>query len=170
MDKIGLFFGSDTGVTEEVADKIIDAWDVCPIDKYSVAEAKVEDFAAYDVIFLGLSTWYYGELQSDWEDFVEDFKNVDFSGKKVALFGLGDQLGYDFYFIDGVGILAEIVLENGGEIIGNWPAKGYDFSESKALKNTDYFYGLALDEDNQHKLTDTRIEQWLNLLKEELKV
>lgn len=165
--KIGLFYGSDTGVTEDIADKIISKWKICPIEKHCVDMCKIEDFEPYNFIFLGLSTWYYGELQSDWENFVDDFVNIDFTGKTVALFGPGDQYGYDDYFVDGIGIIAEIVLENGGTIIGHFPTKGFDFIKSKALVNDDFFYGLAIDEDNQHNLTDQRIDQWIRILEED---
>ena len=41
----------------------------------------------------------------------------------MALYGLGDQIGYGEYFVDGNGILANVILEKGGEIIGHWPTK-----------------------------------------------
>jgi len=160
MKNVGVFFGSDTGVTEEVTNILIENWEG-RIDKHEITDTKIEDFAAYDIIFLGVSTWYDGDLQSDWEAFFEDFKQVDFSNKTVAIFGLGDQIGYGDYFIDGVGELAKVVIENGGHLIGEWPTNGYDFSESKADKGNGYFYGLAIDHDNQENLTDERIEQWL---------
>lgn len=168
MDKIGLFFGSDTGITEDITDRIIKKWKKCPIEKHEICDVAPEDFNQYDTIFLGLSTWYYGELQSDWEDFFEGFKMIDFTGKTVALYGCGDQYGYDMYFIDGVGILAEVVLQNGGTIVGNFPTKGFDHDESKAQVSDSYFFGLAIDEDNEPEKTDERIDLWINILEEEL--
>ena len=90
--------------------------------------------------------------------------------KTVAVFGLGDQIGYSEYFVDGIGILAKVVLENGGKIIGHWPTEGYDYDESKGLLNEDYFYGLALDEDNQPELTEERLSIWLSMLQQKLKI
>ncbi len=86
----------------------------------------------------------------------------------MAIFGLGDQYSYDEYFVDGVGMLAEGILENGGEIIGNWPAESYTFSESKALLDNGTFYGLAIDEDNQPGLTNERLDHWIAQLQREL--
>lgn len=169
MKNIGLFFGSDTGVTEDITDRIMSKWTLCAIDKHDIRDSAPQDFEPYDTIFIGLSTWYYGELQSDWEDFFEEFKRIDFTGKTVALYGCGDQYGYDMYFIDGVGILAEVILKNGGNIIGHFPTKGFDHDESKAQINDDYFYGLAVDEDNQPEKTEERINQWIGILEEELK-
>ena len=85
------------------------------------------------------------------------------------MIGLGDQLGYDDYFVDGIGMLSEVILENGGTIIGNWPSEDYDFSASKGLKDDSTFYGLALDEDNEHQKTPEKIEKWLVQLQEEYK-
>lgn len=166
-EKIGLFFGSDTGITEEITTKIINKWSIGMIDKHNIADCSAKDFDAYNYIFLGLSTWYYGELQSDWEDFFEEFKTIDFTGKTVCLYGPGDQYGYDHYFVDGIGILAEVVVENGGNIIGHFPSKGFEHEESKAQVNDNYFYGLALDDDNEPEKTDERINQWIGILESE---
>lgn len=163
MLEIGLFYGSDTGITEEVTNEIVEMLHKEKI-QVKVKEAdvmKIEDYAPFKNIILGLSTWYDGDLQSDWENFFEDFKKIDFTGKKVAIFGLGDQVGYSEYFVDGIGILAEVVLKNGGEIIGHCPNEGYDFSESKALMNDETLYGLPLDNDNEPELTQQRLEKWL---------
>ena len=73
-------------------------------------------------------------------------------------------MSYDEWFIDGVGILAEIILKNGGEIYGNWPTETYSFEKSKAVMTDKLFYGLALDEDNQFDVTEVRCEQWINQL------
>ena len=89
MGKIGVFYGSDTGSTEVVKDllvKEIGKEFVHEIDAYKL---KISDFDNYDKIIIGLSTWYDGDLQSDWENFFDDFKTIDFTGKKVAIFGLG---------------------------------------------------------------------------------
>ncbi len=167
MEKIGLFFGSDTGNTESIAIKIrdkISKENVFLIDMY---DAKVEDFKKYDKIILGLSTWHDGQLQSDWDTFFEEFKEVDFTGKKVAIFGLGDQYVYCDYFIDGVGIIGEVVIENGGTIVGRWSTDGYEHTESKAELEQGTFLGLALDEDNQFEETDTRVDTWVEQIKKE---
>ena len=106
-------------------------------------------------------------MQSDWEDYYDTFKTIDFTNKIVAIFGLGDQIGYGEYFVDGIGILAQVVIKNGGKIIGNCSTDGYDFMQSKAEKSEGIFYGLQIDEDNQHHETENRIEKWWQQLKEE---
>ena len=158
--KIGLFFGSDTGNTETIAEKIIEILDR-DIDLINIYDAKAEDFTQYDDLILGLSTWHDGELQSDWDTFFMEFSEVDFTNKTIAFFGLGDQYIYADYFIDGVGIIGEVVIENGGKIVGKWPSEGYEHTESKAELEEGVFLGLAIDEDNQYEQTDERIDTWV---------
>ena len=52
------------------------------------------------------------------------------------------------------------------ELIGLWPANGYDFEGSLALDG-EYFLGLALDEDHHPELTDGRIKAWVKQLVDE---
>lgn len=170
MEKIGLFFGSDTGCTEAVAEMIQEQLGedkVELIDAYDIAK---EDFSRFEKMIIGLSTWHDGELVSAWDDFYEDFKEIDFSGKTVAIFGLGDQYGYSTYFIDGVGILGDVVLENGGTLIGYTSTEGYEHDESKAETNDGRFMGLALDEDNQDELTEERVTAWVEQIKKEFPI
>ncbi len=168
-NKIGLFWGTDTGMTEEIVTVLVEMIGADKVATYNVFDNPKEQLEQYEYLILGLSTWYDGELQSDWEEFHDNggFQDIDFSGKKVALFGLGDQEGYDEYFIDGVGIIGDIVLQNGGEIFGKWSTEGYEYTQSKAEKEKGQFLGLAIDEDNQPSQTDERLEQWVAQLKEE---
>ncbi|MFC5047186.1 flavodoxin [Aquimarina hainanensis] len=170
MKKIGLFYGSDTGCTDDVTKDLTEAWGADQIDVHEVCDVSKDDFEQYDILLLGLSTWYDGDLQSDWEDFFDEFQEIDFTDKVIAIYGLGDQVGYTEYFVDGIGILAEVILKNGGQIIGHWPVAEYNFRESKAVipDNEDMFYGLAIDNDNESNLTDTRLEKWIDQVKTEL--
>lgn len=169
-DKIGLFFGSDTGCTEGVAREIVKVIGREQVDCHDVNRSSKDLFSEYNVLIIGLSTWHDGQLQSDWDNFLEEFKTINFSGKTVAFFGLGDQIGYSEYFVDGMGVLAEVVSDNGGEIVGVWPTDGYNFEASKAVFQDGWFVGLALDEDNQSDLTMTRIRAWLEQIAEEANI
>ena len=83
---------------------------------------------------------------------------------------MGDQNGYPDNFVDGIGILAEVVKKNGGEIFGYWKNEGYNFDLSRGLVTEDLFYGLVIDEDNQQSQTVNRIEKWVRQIKKELKI
>lgn len=167
-NKVALIYGSDTGSTEYISEIIAEKLALENLDFKDVVAMKPPDFAEYDIMIMGIPTWYIGELQTDWDDFFEEFKTIDFTGKKVAFYGLGDQYGYPDNFQDGLGILAEVVLDNGGELYGYWPNEGYDFNESLGVAPNGMFYGLALDEDNQRDESNDRIEKWVNQIKEEL--
>ncbi|MCH2042737.1 MAG: flavodoxin [Saprospiraceae bacterium] len=165
MKKIGLFWGSDTGITEEIVTIIADDLGSDQVDSINIFNASIDDFAKYDQLILGLSTWYDGELQSDWDDFFEKFQEIDFSDKEIALFGTGDQEGYGQYFVDGIGIIGEVVVKNGGKLVIKWSTEGYEYEASKAVWEEGYFVGLAIDEDNQPELTDERLALWLSQVK-----
>lgn len=168
--RVGLFYGSDTGNTDAVTSDLIAQWSKTPITAIEACDMTISDYDRFDFIFIGLSTWYDGDLQSDFEDFFEDFKLINFTDKVVALYGLGDQYGYAEYFVDGLGILGKVIEENGGKIIGLWPCDGYDYLESKAQYSDSLFYGLALDDDNEVHMTPHRLKKWLAQVENELTV
>lgn len=174
MSKIGVFYGSDTGCTEAVIAKIeqLIPEDLTTYTDVSTVKDK-NDLLVYDHLILAIPTWYDGELQSDWETFFLEFDTLDFDGKKIAIVGLGDQIGYGEFFVDGIGILAQSVMKNNAQLIGLTSTEGYDFEESKALYEVDgnsYFLGLALDEDNESDLTDQRLGAWVNQIMEEFEI
>ncbi|GAL07526.1 flavodoxin 1 [Photobacterium aphoticum] len=102
-------------------------------------------------------------MQPDWDYFVPELEDADLNGKTVALFGLGDQVDYPDSFLDAMGDLAELIEKAGGQLVGAWSTEGYDFNDSRAVKDGQ-FVGLALDEDRQPELTDSRISTWLTQL------
>lgn len=126
-----------------------------------IADSSPEDFLSFDLIILGVPTWGIGELQDDWLEFLDGLKLLDLSGRKVALFGLGDQESYPTTFANAIGILHDSLKSTGCEIIGYWSAQGYDFLESAAIRDGK-FAGLVLDEENQPEMTEWRINEWLN--------
>ena len=170
INNISIIYGSDSGCTEEIAKRIGQKLDICDSLIKEVSETKEEDFTKFKTLILGVSTWYIGDLQYDWDNFFEEFKKIDFTGVNVALFGLGDQYGYSYNYVDGVGILAEVVLKNGGNVFGHWPNKGYQFDESRGLIDQETFYGLALDEDNEPEYTEQRINGWVTKIRGELEL
>ncbi|MCV6615131.1 MAG: flavodoxin [Cellvibrionaceae bacterium] len=161
MAQIGLFFGSDEGNTEGVAYRIAQRLGEDQVEVMDIADVTQLEFTDYQHIILGIPTWDFGQIQSDWEEFWDDIAEVDFNGKTVALFGLGDQFGYGDYFLDAMGMLHDVVLAAGAKVVGYWPTVGYEFEASKAyLPEQDCFMGLAIDEDQQEQLTAARLNQW----------
>ena len=99
MSKIGIFYGSSTGSTSEVAQRLAKALGA-EANVYDVAGADAADAAAFDVLLLGSSTWGIGDLQDDWEDFLPKLAEQNLAGKKVALFGCGDADSYPDSFCE----------------------------------------------------------------------
>ncbi|QJC34957.1 flavodoxin FldA [Enterobacteriaceae endosymbiont of Donacia piscatrix] len=170
MSKIGIFFGSDTGNTENVAFNIQKQLGSDTASVFDIAKVEKKDIEQYDMLIFGVPTWYYGEVQCDWDDFLPTLQKINFKNKNLSLFGCGDQEDYGEYFCDAISIIYNIVKKNKGNIVGYWPTKGYYFTNSKSLKNKDYFLGLTIDEDRQSKLTNSRIITWTKQISRELKL
>lgn len=162
MKKIGIFYGSDSGNTQGVCEKIADKLGKDNVELVDVAKASKDQLVSFDNLILASSTYGSGDLQTDWEDFIGSLDESDFSGKTIALVGLGDQDTYSDTFCDALYHLYD--KAKGGKIIGKTSTNGYNFDDSKAVDG-DKFVGLALDEDNQDDLSDDRITNWVNEIK-----
>lgn len=168
-NKIAIVYGSTTGSIENSAEIIAEALAPYPVQLFdiSVDEINIDDF---DVVLFGISTWEYGGMQEDWIEHFPAFIELDVSGKMCALFGQGDQDGYDEWFQDALGDVHEVLVEKEAYIVGYWPNEGYDFKASRGLtEDGKQFLGLSLDDDNQPELTEERINTWVEQLKVSIK-
>lgn len=161
MSKIAIVYGTSTGATEGVATKIQKA--IGGGDIYDVAKLSVDQLAPYDFLILACSTTGYGELQDDWDAFLPKLKTMDFTGKKVALVGLGDSSSYADTFADGMAQIYDVIKDK-AQIVGAVSTDGYTYDDSDAVVDGK-FVGLALDEDNEFDKTDDRIAAWVSEIK-----
>lgn len=159
---IGIIYGSSTGKTLGVADRIQECLQAG--DVVAVNQVTLEQLAGWSVLLLGTSTWGSGQLQEDWRDHLGLLTADTLNGKTVALFGLGDQEAFGDTFVNGLGDLYHEVKAAGARVVGFWPRTGYEFTATTALENGQ-FVGLVLDEDNQPELTDERLEAWLTQIR-----
>ena len=167
MKKSGIFYGSSTGTTEQIAKRIGQLLGVDEADIHDVANTAPDKVNDYDVLILGTSTWGSGDLEDDWYDFLDGLQALDLKGKKAALFGCGDETMSDT-FCSGVGELYERLKPTGIQFIAPYDTIGYTFSESKAKPEGSLeAYGLLLDEVNHPELTETRLRGWLELVKKQ---
>lgn len=158
-------------MTEEAAGKIaarLREYGLEP-QSFDVYHAELKTMLDFDVLLLGCPTWYVGELQDDWDNRFSELDSLDLRGKRVALFGTGDQICYSDTFQDALGILGEKCRERGAMLIGSWPTDGYDFDDSRGVEDG-AFLGLALDDDNQPELTEDRVKRWTRQLVDELNI
>lgn len=168
---IGLFYGSSTCYTEMAGEKIRAELGEDLVDFFNINETPIITAQFYDFVILGIPTWDYGELQEDWEEIWDDINDVDFTGKKVALYGLGDQIGYPEWFLDAMGYLHSKVIARGAIPCGYWPIDGYTYEASKALTpDGTHFVGLALDEETEFDKSAERIAIWCEQIRNEFGV
>ncbi len=161
MPGIGIFYGSSTGNTKDVSVKLQAALGG---DLYNITDVDADTISGYRHLIFASSTWGAGDLQDDWEDFFPNLDEVDFSGKKVGIMGLGDQENYGDTFVDGMVVLAEKIEERGGSVVGFTSTAGYNYDNSEAEKDGQ-FIGLVIDEDGQSGKTNERIKAWVIDLK-----
>ena len=169
MKNFGLFYGSTTCYTEMAAEKIVAEFADTQIPLFNIKDTNLKKMEAFDVLILGISTWDFGEIQEDWESQWQDVADVNLTGKTIALYGLGDQIGYADWFQDALGMLHDEIIQQDCNIIGYWPNEGYEFTTSKGItEDSEFFVGLSLDDENQYDLTDDRIKEWVAQIREEI--
>jgi len=170
--KIGLFYGTNTGVTELVSEQLRDKMEEVgfEVTMFDIADDSIEKFDDFESFIIATPTWNDGELQDDWEEIIDDYNDYNFSGKKVGFMGLGDQEAYCDNYLDAIGKMAKPVRDSGGIIFGRWSSEGYSHTESVGQDEDGMWVGLALDNDNQEEMTEQRIVQWVNQIKNELKI
>lgn len=163
MTPIGLFYGSDTGFTTLVTGLIVEEFDtVAPnlVTVHNIAETPVERMLDFDRLIVGCPTWNIGQLQDDWDNVFLKLDELDLSGKKIAIFGLGDQFGYPESFCDAIGILGRKFVERGAKLVGYTSTAGFEFTFSQGVE-AGMFMGLALDDENESARTPERITDWI---------
>jgi flavodoxin I len=163
MTPIGLFYGSNTDYTRLVVDLMEEEFEAVAPDLltiYDIAETPLEKMLAYDTLIIGCPTWNIGQLQDDWDGRFLELDTLDLTGKKIAIFGLGDQFGYPESFCDAIGILGRKVIAQGAEVVGYTPIDDYEFSYSAGVEDG-LFMGLALDDENENEKTVERVINWI---------
>lgn len=160
MKKIGIFYGSSTGTTADLAQKIAKAVGA-EAHCYDVASADAASAADFDVLLLGSSTWGIGDLQDDWEGFLPELANQDLSGKAVALFGCGDSDSYPDSFCEALAQIKEGLANTGCKFVGAYAPEEYSYDATRSEEDGKLI-GLCVDDVNQSDLTDARLQTWLD--------
>jgi flavodoxin I len=171
MNKIGLFFGTETGTTRLIAKKMQKMLGEAVCDKpLNVNRITPDDMLRYDALILGTPSYGVGEIpgngvsgcfEPNWAEFLALMPaNPDFSGKRIAFFGLGAQERYADRFCSSLLALVEKFRGWGAEIVGDWPIDGYTYEHSAAEVDGS-FIGLIIDQRTQGMYTDERIAAWL---------
>ncbi|GAX29355.1 flavodoxin I [Fistulifera solaris] len=175
---VGIFYGTSTGSTSDAAELIYEAFgadvaaepvDVDTLDKGALADA----FGQHDALIVGTPTWNTGanteRSGTGWDELYYSKMpalKAQLDGKKVAVFGLGDQVSYSENYADATGELWDVFHGLGCTMLGAWSQEGYEHEASKSIRG-DKFCGLLLDAVNQEELTGERVQQWVAQLIEE---
>lgn len=164
MSKIAVFFGSSTGNTEDVANQLAEKLGG---DVFDVSNKPTDKLSEYNSLLFGTSTWGAGDLQDDWEDFIGDVEEADLNGKTIAIFGCGDGGSNPDTFVGGMSHIYNAIKDKGCKIIGAVDTDGYEYDDSESVVDNK-FVGLPIDEINQSELTEERIENWVEQIKDDL--
>lgn len=169
MKKIAIVYSFNTLKTGKIAKRIKEAFGKdANVEMVNVEEITADEFLQYDNLICGTATWFDGELPNHWDEFVPDLEDMDLKGKRVAIFGLGDQKGYPENFLDGMGILGEILEAQGARLVGFTSTEEYSYESSRAERG-DQFLGLGIDFETQGTKNKERVNGWVEKLKLELK-
>lgn len=152
---VGIFYGTTTGVTEEVAEILQSKIDNSEI--FDVANG-IDEMEDYDFIILCASTWGLGDVQDDWMAVIDDLPNL--KERPVALLGTGDAVAFSDTFVDGLRLLYDKCKKKGARIVGFVNPSDYEFDDSVAIID-EKFVGLPIDHMNEPDKTEERIEKWL---------
>jgi len=182
MNKIGIFFGTETGTTRLIVKKLQKKLgDEIAAKPINVNRIEPEEMLQYDALILGTPSYGEGQIpgasagcfEPNWEEFLAKMPQADFSGKRIALFGLGAQERYSERFASSLKALYDVFKGFGAEIVGDTSTEGYTFQHSAAVVDG-RFVGLVIDQRTQGMFTDERIDAWLKvvtpLLQEKLTV
>jgi len=168
MKKTAIIYSYNTQKSQKVAEKIVASFGEKNIEAINAEELTKSVFDNFDNFILSAPTWFDGELPNYWDEFIPDLEEMDLADKTFAVFGLGDQKGYPENFCDAIGILVEILEECEAKIIGQTNLDGYSYESSKAERDGQ-FLGLPIDQENQARLTNERVESWVTQLLKEIK-
>jgi len=169
LDDVKMYYSTSTGNTETVAGYISSAAGLASFD--DIGDATDDEIKGADGLIVGAPTWHTGADEqrsgTGWDDWLYDtLPNLDVTGKKVAIFGVGDQQSYGDNYCDAAGELYDLFTAAGAKVYGMTSQDGYDHVESKAVYD-DKFCGLMCDEDNQYDMSEDRAKAWVAQLKDE---
>ncbi len=165
--RIAILYGPTGGNTEKVA-RLIHEIIGENSRLFPIKDIKPDTLESYKNIIIGGSTvgthtWKHTLPSQDWDIFLPLLRKMDFTGKKVALFGLGDHVGYTNNFVDDLRLLYDAVTDINATVVGQCSTNGYEFNDSEAVID-DEFVGLPIDETNEPQLTLDRVKNWINVL------
>ncbi len=159
MNKTGIFYASKGGATEVFAKQIAEKLNA---DCFNMKDTEVTEIGKYENIVLMSSSYFFGSLTEDWGGKVKLLHTVDFSGKKVAVVGVGSQERHPDSFCSGAADFFDKLRFSGAAFVGAVDANDYNFTFSR-MQRGQKLLGLCLDKGDGK--ADTRIDNWVKTIK-----
>lgn len=161
--KAAIVFASTSGSTRAVAALIAQTLAPTSVDLVDLRQwgrrGDEFDAAAFDLVFLGTPTYGTGDWHFLWERYSEDVLARLHTGKRVALFALGDARGHPQSFAGGLARLAQQCRRRALRCIGTSDPNHFAFEASPAIVDG-RFPGLVLDYKRQHRLAGDIVRAW----------
>ena len=135
LDDVKMYYSTSTGNTETVAGYISSAAGLASFD--DIGDATEDEIKGADGLIVGAPTWHTGADEqrsgTSWDDWLYDtLPNLDVTGKKVAIFGVGDQQSYGDNYCDAAGELYDLFTAAGAKVYGMTSQDGYDHGTYKS--------------------------------------
>ncbi len=163
MKKIGIFYGTTSGITAGIVDEIEFYLRGEEYEVFDVANG-IDKMENLENLILVSPTYGVGELQKDWENVYDELKSLDFTNKIVGIVGVGNQFAFGESYAGAMRKLYDAVIAKGAKVVGFTSTEGYSYEETESVIDNE-FVGLALDESNQDNETPDRIKAWIEEIK-----
>lgn len=163
MKKIGIFYGTTSGITAGIVDEIEFYLRGEEYEVFDVANG-IDEMENLENLILVSPTYGVGELQKDWENVYDKLKSLDFTNKIVGIVGVGNQFAFGESYAGAMRKLYDAIIDKGAKVVGFTSTEGYSYEETESVIDNK-FVGLALDESNQDNETPDRIKAWIEEIK-----
>lgn len=171
MMRVGILYTSVSRATSEVADLIQTQLGSKAAEPADIADIDVQSLESYEALVVGSPTYNTNaednRTGTPWDDFLYgDLNKANLNGKPVAVYGVGDAVGYPKFFCDAIEELHDRFQSQGCRMIGYTPSDSVEYESSKAVRD-DHFLGLALDTVNEGADTSKRVNAWCDQIASE---
>ena len=162
MKSVAIFYASNLGHTKTLAQTLSNKLEGSKI--YDINITGPEYINDYKNIIFGISDQEDFSMPEHWNEIWEDFIQIDFRDKNIAIFALGNQENHKNNFVDSMYPLYAHLKESEANILGFTSTDKYSFINSKACIDGQ-FVGLAIDIEDKDNLNEGRINNWIENLK-----
>ncbi|XRB02103.1 flavodoxin [Pycnococcus provasolii] len=177
---VGVFYTTGSRTTLKTAEKVVALLNSDShnekVNASIVNVRESQDFEEFECLVLGMPSYKWGEDPNEFPSALE-FDTIqpppgdplDLMGKKCAMFGTGDRVGYGDYYIEGLARVWRMLDMRGATLVGKVDASGFEeaVQRSRAIVNGK-FLGLPVDDNDEPEEREAAIEAWVAQVVSEL--